>query len=39
MRSDSVLGNRFSDVELPDHSGYYRRLSELASGDLLILGS
>ena len=39
MRSDIVPGNRFPGVELQDHSGYHRRLSELAGGYPLILNS
>ncbi len=30
-------GGRFPDLELPDHSGNPRRLSELAAGDPLLL--
>ncbi|HEX2155920.1 MAG TPA: redoxin domain-containing protein [Actinomycetes bacterium] len=30
-------GGRFPDLELPDHSGNCRRLSELAAGDPLLL--
>jgi peroxiredoxin len=37
MRSDLVTGSRFPDMQLPDHSGHQRRLSELAGGDPLIL--
>ncbi len=32
MRLDLAPGNRFPDVELPDDSGHYRKLSELAGG-------
>jgi peroxiredoxin len=31
------LGRRFPDLELPDHSGNRRRLSELAGGDPLLV--
>ena len=31
------VGGRFPDVELPDHTGRVRRLSELAGGDPLVL--
>lgn len=34
MRLDLAPGNRFPDVELPDDSGHYRKLSELAGGIL-----
>jgi len=36
-RSRPLVGDRFPDVELPDHTGRVRRLSELANGDPLIL--
>ena len=32
-----LVGDRFPDVELPDHTGRVRRLSELANGDPLVL--
>jgi hypothetical protein len=37
MNTELAPGNRFSDLELPDHSGNQRRLSDLAGGDPLIL--
>jgi peroxiredoxin len=37
MIPELVPGSRFPDVELPDHSGHQRRLSELAGGDPLML--
>lgn len=37
MIPELTPGNRFPDVELPDHSGHQRRLSELAGGDPLAL--
>jgi peroxiredoxin len=37
MRADLVPGGRFPDLELSDHSGHERQLSELAGGDPLIL--
>jgi peroxiredoxin len=37
MHPDLVPGKRFPDLELPDHSGYTRRLSELAGGDPVAL--
>jgi peroxiredoxin len=37
MRDHLAPGGRFPDLELPDHSGNYRRLSELATGDPLLL--
>jgi peroxiredoxin len=35
MNPDLVVGRRFPDLELPDHTGSARRLSELAGGDPL----
>ena len=32
-------GNRFLEIELPDHSGHQRRLLELAGGDPLMLST
>jgi peroxiredoxin len=37
MRDDLRPGERFPDIELPDHAGNPRRLSELASGDPVYL--
>ena len=37
MRDDLRPGGRFPDLELPDHAGNPRRLSELAAGDPLFL--
>jgi len=37
MKPELTPGNRFHDVELPDHGGNERRLSELADGDPLVL--
>lgn len=37
MHPELKRGDRFPDMELPDHSGHVRRLSELAGGDPLIL--
>src|SRR3990170_791760 len=37
MRPDLAPGNRFPDLELPDHSGVVRTLSELAEGDPVVL--
>lgn len=37
MTSDLSPGNRFPDIELPDHGGNQRRLSELAGDDPLVL--
>jgi peroxiredoxin len=37
MKPELTPGNRFHDVELPDHGGNERRLSELAGGDPLVL--
>jgi peroxiredoxin len=37
MRSDIVLGATFPDYKLPDHTGTFRRLSELQCEDPLIL--
>jgi peroxiredoxin len=37
MRAQLAPGGRFPDLELPDHSGHHRRLSELAAGDPLLL--
>jgi peroxiredoxin len=36
-RRRPLVGDRFPDVELPDHTGRVRRLSELANGDPLVL--
>lgn len=33
MTPDLSRGERFPDIELPDHSGNIRRLSELVGGD------
>lgn len=33
----SPVGARWPDVELPDHTGVLRRLSEVAAGDPLLL--
>ncbi len=37
MREDLRPGNRFPEMELPDHAGNARRLSELPGNDPLIL--
>lgn len=37
MIPELAPGNRFLDVELPDHSGHPRRLSDLTAGDPLVL--
>jgi hypothetical protein len=37
MHPDLVPGKRFPDLELPDHSGHKRRLSELPGGDPVAL--
>ena len=37
MRADLVPGGTFPDLELRDHSGVVRTLSELAEGDPLVL--
>jgi peroxiredoxin len=37
MRQDLRPGNRFPEMELPDHAGNRRRLSELPGGDPLLL--
>jgi AhpC/TSA family len=37
MIPDLSPGNRFPDLELADHAGNQRRLSELTGGDPLIL--
>lgn len=37
MRPDLAEGGTFPDLELPDHAGAPRRLSELAAGDPLVL--
>ena len=37
MHPDLAPGGRFPDLELPDHSGVTRTLSELAEGDPLVL--
>ena len=37
MRSDLVAGGRLPDVELRDHAGNLRRLSDLAAGDPVCL--
>jgi len=37
MHPDLVPGKRFPDLELPDHNGVPRRLSELAEGDPLVV--
>lgn len=37
MRPDLVPGARFPDLELPDHAGNARTLSELAGGDPVVL--
>jgi peroxiredoxin len=37
MRNDLKPGAAFPDLELPDHAGNTRRLSELAGGDPLVL--
>jgi len=36
-RDRLVPGRTFPDLELPDHSGNPRRLSELAAGDPVVL--
>jgi peroxiredoxin len=36
-RTRPAEGTRFPDLELPDHNGRLRRLSELAGGDPLVL--
>lgn len=33
MNAELVPGRRFPDLDLPDHTGHVRRLSELAGGD------
>ena len=37
MHADLVTGGTFPDLELPDHSGVVRTLTELAEGDPLVL--
>ncbi len=37
LRDDLKTGRTFPDLELPDHAGNPRRLSELAGGDPLVL--
>jgi peroxiredoxin len=37
MRPDLKPGNPFPEIELPDHSGHHRRLSDLAGGDPVVL--
>lgn len=37
MNADLVPGARFPDLELPDHSGVTRRLSELSDGDPVVV--
>ncbi|HEX6920484.1 MAG TPA: redoxin domain-containing protein [Actinomycetes bacterium] len=37
MRADLTPGRGFPDLELPDHTGVIRTLSELAEGDPLVL--
>ena len=37
MRADLTPGRGFPDLELPDHTGITRTLSELAEGDPLVL--
>jgi peroxiredoxin len=37
MTNDLLPGSRFPDLRLPDHSGFDRRLSELAAGDPVVL--
>jgi peroxiredoxin len=37
MHPDLVAGKRLPDVELPDHNGIARRLSDLADGDPLVV--
>lgn len=37
MRDELRPGGRFPDLELPDHAGNVRRLSDLAGGDPLVL--
>ena len=37
MRADLVPGNPFPELELPDHSGVPRTLTELAEGDPVVL--
>ena len=37
MNPDLMPGKQLIDVELPDHTGHTRRLSELAAGDPLVV--
>jgi peroxiredoxin len=37
MIAELAPGNRFPDIQLPDHSGHERQLSELVGGDPLVL--
>ena len=37
MRADLLPGNPFPELELPDHSGVPRTLTELAEGDPIVL--
>jgi peroxiredoxin len=37
MRADLVPGATFPDLELPDHAGNFRRLSDLGGADPLVL--
>ena len=37
MHPDLIPGKAIADLELPDHTGVVRRLSELAEGDPLVL--
>jgi AhpC/TSA family len=37
MNGDLVHGKQLIDVELPDHNGHARRLSDLAAGDPLVV--
>jgi AhpC/TSA family len=37
MNEDLMPGKQLIDVELPDHNGHTRRLSELAAGDPLVV--
>jgi peroxiredoxin len=37
MNNDLVPGKQLIDLELPDHNGHTRRLSELAAGDPLVV--
>lgn len=37
MHPDLVPGKQFPDLELPDHSGITRKLTELAEGDPVVL--